>query len=822
MTLLASGALEIAHVQVSDAGQYKCNISNIASFKISSEATLIADPSVSGVSGEFPNIAAPQVIANPKDTVALEGSNLTLDCVANGFPQPNIIWLKDGTSIDMSLEKDSGTYMCRAENHEDSVDNIAVVTVQVPPQFLKKPDNKIAIERDDLEFECMVHGKPFPDLRWYKNGDLLFAGDYFQISNQGSLKILGALEADSGFYQCIASNEAGNVQAHAQLVVRPPGGSHHLDQPGPPQKLEAAIVSTRFVTLSWKPPEGADDILVYSVYFREEGSTRQVPCLSRERVVNTTRSRLEEASIQGLTPATRYVFRIVAYNHHGPGVSSKELQLVTQAEVDVPGQPSDFQVTAVSPTSIYARWNPPKGSAVQGYRLYYVEAGSGEEHQISTSDPSYLLKGLKKYADYQSVIIRWEPPPKDSQNGIITGYKIRYKLKGSRRGETVTTDGNRRLYTLTNLNRGAQYSIKMAAMTVNGSGPATEWMTKDTFQNDLDETRVPEQPTSLRVRPSAKSIYVSWAPPSNPSIMTRGYTIGYGIGFPDVYTKVLDGKQREYTIENLRMYFPPLLLLLAHHAAGLLQSLPRTIVAAPEPLTPMLPPVGLKAIVLSATTVVLYWTDSTLPRTQVVTDGRYYTVRYTAAHRHRYHNSTDLNCMIAELKPNTLYEFSVKVIKGRRESTWSMSVFNTTHEAAPSSPPRDLTVVPSADNPTMVNLHWQPPKQPNGQITGYVILYTDNIHLRDRDWAVLPIVGDKMTAAVKDLNPDSVYYFKVNARNSKGYGPLSTPTTIKTSPAGYGNPLFFGMVGLGALLVVLIIVVPSFIICRRRRPRSTR
>lgn len=49
---------------------------------------------------------------------------------------------------------------------------------------------------------------------------------------------------------------------------------------------------------------------------------------------------------------------------------------------------------------------------------------------------------------FQSIIIRWEPPPKESQNGIITGYKVRYKLKGSRRGDTITTDGNRRLYAL--------------------------------------------------------------------------------------------------------------------------------------------------------------------------------------------------------------------------------------------------------------------------------------------------------------------------------------------------------------------------------------
>ena len=40
--------------------------------------------------------------------------------------------------------------------------------------------------------------------------------------------------------------------------------------------------------------------------------------------------------------------------------------------------------------------------------------------------------------------------------------------------------------------------------------------------------------------------------------------------------------------------------------------------------SPLVPPVGLHAIVLSASTVVLTWVDSTLPRNQLVTDNRYY------------------------------------------------------------------------------------------------------------------------------------------------------------------------------------------------------
>lgn len=36
------------------------------------------------------------------------------------------------------------------------------------------------------------------------------------------------------------------------------------------------------------------------------------------------------------------------------------------------------------------------------------------------------------------------------------------------------------------LEHGTEYSFRVSAMTVNGTGPATEWMTAETFESDLD------------------------------------------------------------------------------------------------------------------------------------------------------------------------------------------------------------------------------------------------------------------------------------------------------------------------------------------------
>ncbi len=48
---------------------------------------------------------------------------------------------------------------------------------------------------------------------------------------------------------------------------------------------------------------------------------------------------------------------------------------------------------------------------------------------------------------------------------------------------------------------------------------------------------------------------------------------------------------------------------------------------APDP-TPMLPPVGVQATVLSHDTVKVSWADNSLAKNQKITDSRYYTIRW--------------------------------------------------------------------------------------------------------------------------------------------------------------------------------------------------
>lgn len=247
----------------------------------------------------------------------------------------------------------------------------------------------------------------------------------------------------------------------------------------------------------------------------------------------------------------------------------------------------------------------------------------------------------------------------------------------------------------------------------------------------------------ISARPSADSIYVNWGPPAEQDIRVRGYILSWGLGIPDVDSHILDETVRAYEITRLEPNSEYVISLRARNTIGDGKPRYENVRTRDEelfevPVGPLEVPVGLRAITMSASSIVVYWTDTTLSRNQQVLDNRHYIVRYNTvgSSKFRFYNTSDLNCMIGDLRHNTQYEFAVKVVKGRRESAWSMSVLNSTSPAAPVSSPRDLSITVDEKNPQNLILRWLPPRHSSGQINGYIVFYTTDDSKRDRDWNV--------------------------------------------------------------------------------------
>ncbi|XP_052457104.1 neogenin isoform X15 [Carassius gibelio] len=877
---LPSGALVISNATEADAGLYRCVIDNAGPTKTSEEAEIQILPE----SGEERTL---EFLLEPQHVSKVVGESVLLPCVVTGHPTAYVTWTHKDQIIEYSkgrfevlgggslrilslTEKDAGLYSCMADSANGSIEAQTELSMKASPQFLKKPANIYAHEATDVTFECEVTGSPAPTIKWVKNGDAVIPSDYFKIIKEQNLLVLGLVKSDEGFYQCLAENDAGNVQSSAQLIILdqdvaipfpPPTsltcattdrlmpGSRGGAGPTPsaPRDVVASLVSTRFIKLTWRlPAEPHGDEVTYSVFYSLEGN-------NRERIVNTSRPGEMQVTIQNLMPDTKYSFRVVAHNKNGPGESSAPLRVATQPEVQVPGPAPNLQAVVMSPTTVSLSWDMPLtgNGEIQNYKIYYMEKGMDSEQDLEVNTLSYSMTGLKKFTEYsfrvvaynkhgpgvstedisvrtysdvpsappqnmtfevlnsKSIMVRWQPPPADAQNGEIIGYKIRYR-KGTRKNEAAEITSGSQLYQLIDgLQRGTEYMLRVSAINVNGTGPATDWATAETFESDLDETTVPDVPSSLHVRPLVNSIVVSWTPPENQDIVVRGYSIGYGIGSPHAKTIKLDYKQRYYTIENLNPSSHYVITLKAFNNVGegipvyesavtrpqsdpidpdvdLYELFHAPYTPVPDPL-PILPPVGVQASVLNYDTIKVTWADNSLPKNQKITDARYYTVRWKtnipANTKFKVANTTTLTHTVTGLKPNTLYEFSVMVTKGRRTSTWSMTAHGTTFEAIPSSGPKDVTVVSKEGRPRTIIINWQPPSEANGKITGYIIYYSTDVNAEVHDWVIEPVVGNRLTHQIQELTLDTTYYFKIQARNSKGMGPMSDAVQFRTPKA---------------------------------------
>uniref|UniRef100_A0A3B5AY20 Contactin-3 n=1 Tax=Stegastes partitus TaxID=144197 RepID=A0A3B5AY20_9TELE len=798
LAALPSGSLQVSRVQPPDSATYRCLADNPGSTRTGTDAELRVlrineSTQPSRITADLQNADSQMLIFFPcrnKKYSLLAGSNLVIRSVT---------------------DDDSGSYSCTATNKNHNISAQAELSVLVPPQFLNYPTNTYAYESTDIELECAVTGNPPPSVRWMKNGEEVIPSDYFQIVDGSNLQILGLVKSDEGFYQCVAENSAGSSQAMAQLLLREPGR--------PTFSGISFLVSISFQRFEIIDDMNSDLRWCYRCYY----------CLPdvvfshiRERSVNVSEPESLELTVSNLKPEESYSFRVVAYNDVGPGQSSAPLKITTKPDLQVPSRVESLRAAALSPTSVQVNWEPPShpNGPVLGYRLLWTESPSGKEQSVEVNGLNYKMEGLNKFTEYtvrvlainrygpgtasepvgittqsdgvgppaaprrlffsvvfQSIKVSWQPPPRGAQNGIITAYKIKYRKTG-RRGDQEAIEPNNFWFLFTGLEKGSQYSFQVAAMTVNGTGPASDWYTAETPENDLDESQVPDQPSSLHVRPLPNSIIMSWTPPLSPNILVRGYIIGYGVGSPYAETVRVDSKQRYYSIENLEPSSHYVISLKAFNNAG--EGVPLYESAVTRSLTdtstPMIPPVGVQAVALSSDSVRVSWADNSMTKNQKASEVRYYSVKwktsYSTSGKYKSADTTALSHTVTGLKPNTMYEFAVMVTKGRKSSTWSMTAHATTYEAA-SARPRDST--------TTVRQQWKPNRRPKSKCQGYILYYTLDKNMPIDDWVMEAISGDRLTHQVVDLNLDTVYYFRIQAKNAKGVGPLSEPIHFRTA-----------------------------------------
>nr|XP_060505591.1 protein sidekick-1 isoform X2 [Panthera onca] len=345
------------------------------------------------------------------------------------------------------------------------------------------------------------------------------------------------------------------------------------ERPAPPRELlvPQAEVTARSLRLQWVPgSDGASPIRYFTVQVRE------LPGGEWHTYSSSISHEATACAVERLRPFTSYKLRLKATNDIGDSDFSAETDAVTTLQ-DVPGEPpSSVSVTPHTTSSVLIQWRPPRDESLngllQGYRIYYRELESEASSATASKTlktPSALraeLTDLKKYRRYEVVLtayniigespasapvevfvgeaapamapqnvqvtpltasqleVTWEPPPPESQNGNIQGYKVYYweadsqneteKLKVLFLPETVLK--------LKNLTGHTPYRVSISAFNAAGDGPRSDPRQGRTHQ------AAPGTPSFLAFSEiTSTTLNVSWGEPVAANGVLQGYRVVY-------------------------------------------------------------------------------------------------------------------------------------------------------------------------------------------------------------------------------------------------------------------------------------------------------
>uniref|UniRef100_A0A493TYX4 Roundabout guidance receptor 1 n=1 Tax=Anas platyrhynchos platyrhynchos TaxID=8840 RepID=A0A493TYX4_ANAPP len=454
-----TGDLTITNVQRSDVGYYICQTLNVAGSIITKAYLEVTD-----VIADRPPPVIRQGPVN--QTVAVDGT-LVLNCVATGTLTPTILWKKDGI----------------------------LITTQ---------DSRIK----QLETGAL-------QIRYAKLGD---TGRYTCIASTPS--------GEATWSAYIEVQEFG-------VPVQPPRPTDPNLIPSAPSKPEVTDVSRNTVTLSWQPNlnSGATPTsYIIEAFSHASGSTWQTVAENVKTESFAVKGLKPNAIYLFLVRAAN------AYGLSDPSQISDPVKTQdvppTSQGVDhkqVQRELGDVVLhlhnpTILSSSSIEVHWTVDQQSQyIQGYKILYrpTPASYGESEWLifevrTPTKNSVIIPELKKGVNYEikarpffnefqgadsevkfaktleeapsappqsvsvtkndgngtAIVVTWQPPPEDNQNGMVQEYKVWCLGNESRYHINKTVDGSTFSVVIPSLVPGIRYSVEVAAST--GAGPGVK------------------------------------------------------------------------------------------------------------------------------------------------------------------------------------------------------------------------------------------------------------------------------------------------------------------------------------------------------------
>nr|XP_023684921.1 protein sidekick-2-like isoform X1 [Paramormyrops kingsleyae] len=650
------------------------------------------------------------------------------------------------------------------------------------------------------------------------------------------------------------------------------------DVPGPPVGILFPEVRTTSVRLIWQSPAQPNGIiLAYQITYRlnsTNGNTATVDVLNPSTRQYTASS---------LKPELVYVFRITAQTRKGWGQAAEALVVTTEKRARP--QPTSRPLVPqeeVQARSVLLSWEPGS-NGLSPVRYYTIQVRELPDrnwtvHSASVNHEaiSYIVDRLKPFTSYQfrvkatndigdsdyseeseaittlqdapddaptilsvtphtttSVLIRWQPPLDERINGILLGFRVRYReLQYDRlRSFTVRTVNSptntwaelttsysvRNLsqsslteYELDNLSKHKRYEIRLSVYNAVGEGPTST--PQEVFVGEAVPT-APPQNVAIQSA-TATQLDITWDPP--PLEAQNGDIQGYKIYFWEFQQRnetermrVLFLPEAGVKLKNLTGYTTYMISVTAFNAAGDGPRSPptrgRTQQAAPSA------PSFIHFSELTTTSVNMSWAEPLHPN-GIIEGYRLIYEPCTPVDGVSKVVTVDLKgsapfwIKIKDLADGVTYNFRIRAKTITYGPEAEANITTGPGEGAP-GPPGDPFI---SRYGTSITLHWTSGDPGRAPITRYVI------EARPSDeglWDILikdiPKEVTSYTLNLDMLREGVTYDFRVIGVNDYGYGSPSAPSPSisaqKVAPF-YEEWWFLVVIALVGLIFILLLV----------------
>ncbi|XP_072118273.1 titin-like [Mobula birostris] len=220
-------SLFIQNVDNSDAGEYRCEVTNDVGSCSCAAVVKLKEP--------------PFFMKRIENVTTLSGNSATFNSQIEGSSPIFITWMKDkeeireDDNINISFEDSiavlhiasvesyhSGKYACQARNDAGTEKCFATLSVTEPAQILEKPEPLSVTSGTMAILECVVAGTPELKVRWFKNQEELTSSRKYKVTfvnKVAALKIQSVDKDDSGEYAFEVQNEFGHSSCTTSLTV---------------------------------------------------------------------------------------------------------------------------------------------------------------------------------------------------------------------------------------------------------------------------------------------------------------------------------------------------------------------------------------------------------------------------------------------------------------------------------------------------------------------------------------------------------------------------------------------------------------------------